>query len=234
MTKILIVENDLDTLMMMEGFLKREGYNVLKACSVHDALLQLDRESPDMAIMDINSIDGLGLCRKLRSSARTEALPILLTGSPARNAVTTALEAGGDDFVAKPFAMREVSARIRAHMRRITALNNETMPSIQLIPSAQTVIAFGREVALTQVEFDLFYFLCRHPNQLHSTEDLLVDVWHYPRGTGDAALVRNHIRNVRCKVEPDPERPSIIQSRHGRGYAVRANVQIEHDWAMAH
>ncbi len=234
MYKILIVDNDLDTLVMMEGFLKREGYQVVKACSTHDAATQLDRENPDMAIIDMSSIDGVGLCRKLRSNARTEALPILLTGAPARNAVTSALDAGGDDFVAKPFAMREVSARIRAHMRRVSSINTETMPLIHLVPASQTVTVFGREVTLTQVEFDLFYFLCRHPNQLHSTEDLLVDVWHYPRGTGDAALVRNHIRNVRCKLEIDPERPAIIQSRHGRGYAVRANVQIEHNWVGVH
>lgn len=82
-------------------------------------------------------------------------------------------------------------------------------------------------MSLTRVEFDLLVYLCKQPHKLHSTEDLLVNVWHYPNGVGDAALVRNHVHNLRQKLELDPDRPTIIQSRHGRGYVVKAHIQLE-------
>jgi DNA-binding response OmpR family regulator len=103
------------------------------------------------------------------------------------------------------------------------------MPSLRIFPDTMAVYVNDRCVELTQVEFDLLMFLCGAPNQLHSTQSLLSDVWQYPNGAGDTALVRNHIRNLRRKIEEDPDHPSIIQSRHGRGYAVRAAVKIEHN-----
>ncbi len=80
-------------------------------------------------------------------------------------------------------------------------------------------------VSLTPVEFDLLNYLCQTPNEWHTTQTLLADVWDYPEDVGDAALVRNHIRNLRRKLESNPDRPSIILSRHRRGYIIRARVE---------
>jgi DNA-binding response OmpR family regulator len=91
----------------------------------------------------------------------------------------------------------------------------------------------GREVELTQVEYELLLYLCREPDKLHSTHELLMKVWQYPSDAGDAALVRNHVRNLRRKLEIAPERPEIVQSRHGRGYTVRAQIEFADEMYMS-
>lgn len=229
MYNILIVDNDLETATMMEHFLKREGHKVLSAYSVRDALLTLEKNAPDMLIIDISSsaLDGIGLCQRVRATSSSAHVPIILTGQDTRYAVTDALGAGGDDYVPKPVAPRELAARVRAHLRRVSGGLSDSVPTLQIVPETQTVLVNQREVILTQVEFELLNHLCRKPNQLHRTQDLLTEVWQYPRGSGDAALVRNHVRNLRRKIEDDPERPAIIQSRHGRGYSVRASIRFE-------
>lgn len=229
MYRILVVSPEIETLDAIKQFLGREGYQVTAAPSVLDALGMVARSVPEMLIIDVNapSMDGVALCRRLRASPRTSNSPIILVGPNTRQAVTDALECGGDDYIPKPFAVRELAARVRAHLRRMSGLMGEVVPLLKIVPETQIVYLNNREVELTSVEFELLTYLCRRPNQLHSTQDLLTHVWQYPQGAGDAALVRNHIRNLRRKIEDDPERPAIIQSRHGRGYTVRANVQIE-------
>ena len=128
-------------------------------------------------------LDGLGLCRKIRTNSHTANLPVLLTGQNVHYSVTSALEAGGDDYIAKPFALRELAARMRAHLRRVSGNLNDAMPMLRILPETQTIYINDREVILTQVEFELISFLCRKPNQLHRTEDLLTGVWQYPRGS---------------------------------------------------
>lgn len=231
MVKILIVEDDLETLSSMEQYLGREGYTVLKTLSAREALTISEESNPDLYVINTylpSGMDGLMLCRKLRSNPRTANAPIIfLTDQGTRHAVTDALDAGGDDYIKKPFALRELSARVRAHLRRVNGGINDGTPTLRIIPDTLTVYVNERKVVLTQVEFELLKFLCHSPQQLHSTENLLMDVWQYPRGSGDAALVRNHIRNLRRKLEDDPERPAIIQSRHGRGYGIKARIQFE-------
>lgn len=229
MYKIVIVENDLETASMMDHFLKREGYKISCVYSVRDALVMLDKNIPDMLIIDTSSpsLDGIGLCQRLRTTSTCAHLPIILTGHNTRHNVTEALGAGGDDFISKPVAPRELAARVRAHLRRVSGTLADALPTLQIVPETQTVVVNQREVILTQVEFELLNHLCRKPNQLHRTQDLLTEVWQYPHGSGDAALVRNHVRNLRRKIEDDPERPAIIQSRHGRGYSVRASIRFE-------
>jgi len=96
--------------------------------------------------------------------------------------------------------------------------------AIRIQSNRYRVYVNDTEVLLTRVEFDLLKYLCGSPYRLHSTEELLANVWQYPDGVGDAALVRNHVHNLRRKIEIDPERPLIIQSRHGRGYVVKARI----------
>jgi DNA-binding response OmpR family regulator len=231
MVKILIVEDDLENLSSMQQYLEREGYTILKTLSAREALNVAEENTPDLFVINTylpSGIDGLTLCRKLRANPRTANAPIIfLTDQATRHAVAEALEAGGDDYIRKPFALRELCARVRAHLRRVAGIVNDGAPVLRIIPDTLTVYVNERKVILTQVEFDLLKFLCRSPQQLHSTENLLMDVWQYPRGSGDAALVRNHIRNLRRKLEDDPERPAIIQSRHGRGYSIKAQVFFE-------
>lgn len=229
MYDILVVDDDGQVLDMVDLILKREGYTVTRAYSANEAMAALDRTLPDMFIIDamLPDMDGLSLCRRLRNNPATCNVPVIfMTGRDSSYSVADALNAGGDDYVRKPFAPRELTARIRAHIRRSYFLDAD-IPTIRIMPSAYRVFVNDREVALTRVEFDLLKYLCVSPYRLHSTDDLLANVWQYPNGVGDAALVRNHIHNLRQKLEHDPERPAVIQSRHGRGYVVKAHINVE-------
>ncbi len=229
MYNILIVEHDTDTLDMISRLLRREGYAVQSASTAHQALQMLETASPDLMIisMQLPVMNGLELTSQVRADQRLANVPIILLNGPDTSyGVADALGAGGDDYLRKPFALRELGARIRALLRRSRLLASE-VPLLRIQPDTLTVYVGNREVHLTQVEFELLMFLCSAPNELHATGDLLMRVWDYPHGAGDTALVRNHVRNLRRKIEDDPERPAIIQSRHGRGYSVRAQVSIE-------
>lgn len=229
MYEILVVDDDVMQLKMVEQMLHQEGYDVLKAQSAREALSVVEATNPDLFVIDLGlpNIDGVALCRELRSQPQSLNTPIIFLTSPhSTYSVADALESGGDDYVRKPFAMRELAARIRAHLRRYTNQLGDEIPTVRIVANTHQVFVNDREVELTRVEFDLLKHLCEYPDKWHSTEDLLSHVWQYPSGVGDAALVRNHVRNLRRKLEDNPERPAIIQSRHGRGYAIRAYIQI--------
>lgn len=230
MYEIMIVDDDAQVLDMVELVLKREGYHVLRAFSGHDALETVETETPDLFVIDamMPEMDGLTLCRKLRSQARTANTPIIfLTGNNSPHSVVDALNSGGDDYIRKPFVPRELAARVRAHIRRSVFYTEGDVALIRIQSNRYRVFVNDQEMLLTRVEFDLLKYLCQSPYRLHSTEELLANVWQYPDGVGDAALVRNHVHNLRRKIEADPERPLIIQSRHGRGYVVKARVDFE-------
>ncbi len=227
MPQILVVDDDIEILTMIELLFKQEGYATLKARSAAEALKLIETHTPDLLLIDVvlPETDGITLCRKLRRHAELENIPIIfLTGEDSPYGVVEALNAGGDDYIRKPFAVRELAARVRAQLRR--SAFNESIPTIRLLPLTHQVFVNEREVELTRVEFDLLQHLCNYPDLWHTTRELLGGVWQYPQGVGDAALVRNHIRNLRRKLEDDPERPEIVQSRHRRGYIIRAHVQI--------
>lgn len=231
MYKILVVDDDIQMIGLLSQLLEREGYAVLTASSAEEALVFVGYTAPDLFIIDVSlpDVNGLELCRVLRGMPRTAELPILfITGQETGATVTDALNVGGDDFIRKPFAVRELTARLRALLRRVVKQEEmrDDMPSIQIYPGMRMVLVDERAVDLTQVEFDLLLHLCAAPNKLHSTRDLLMQVWKYPANAGDAALVRNHIRNLRRKLEMNPDHPAIIQSRHGRGYTVKAYIRI--------
>jgi DNA-binding response OmpR family regulator len=232
MYEIMIVDDDAQVLDMVELVLKREGYTVLRAFSGQDALETVETTRPDLFVIDamMPEMDGITLCRKLRAQPHTANTPIIfLTGNNSPHSVVDALNSGGDDFIRKPFVPRELAARVRAQIRRATYYTESDVPTIRILANQYRVFVNDREVSLTRVEFDLLNYLCIAPYKLHSTEDLLANVWQYPDGVGDAALVRNHVHNLRHKVEGDPERPAVIQSRHGRGYVVKARVLLEED-----
>lgn len=229
MCQILIADDDQAMLQMVEQVLDHEGYAVLSAGSVEEALDILDTTAPDLFLIDLAlpGKDGVELCRVLRANESTTNAPIIfLTGHNTVYSAAEALEAGGDDYIRKPFAVRELTARIRAHLRRSYSFSNDDLASLRILPETYQVFVDDREVLVTRIEFDLLRYLAMFPNRWHATQDLLSNVWNYPEGVGDTALVRNHVRNLRRKLETKPDHPAIIQSRHGRGYSIRARVQM--------
>lgn len=227
MYKILLVDDDASLLQMLTHIMEGEGYTVVKAQSGLEALRIAQYEKPDLCILDVSmpQMDGVMLCRTIRTIQDLDDVPILfLTAQNSTYTVADALEAGGDDYIRKPFAVRELTARVRAHLRR--AKQESGLPTLQIMTKTFQVFVNQREVSLTRIEFVMLQFLAQKPGSWYTTQQLLEKVWEYPMGVGDAALVRNHVRNVRRKLEDNPEKPAIIQSRPGRGYALRANVQM--------
>lgn len=231
MYTILVADDDPIMLGMVERLMQREGYAVVKSTSAQGVYELLKDAAPDLFLIDMNLPDenGLAVCEAIRNNPEFAESPVIfLTGvmsSP--NDVAEALNAGGNDYIHKPFAARELAARVRAQLRRVVATQRRGMTLLQLNPEANVVVVDGqREVELTPVEFNLLHHMCRQPNTWQTTRDLLADVWRYPGNIGDAALVRNHIRNIRRKIELNPDHPTIILSRHRRGYLVDAQVSI--------
>ncbi len=232
MYEIMIVDDDPSLLDMVELTLKREGFQVRRALSGREAIRAVESQQPDLLVIDagLPDIDGVTLCRKLRAAPETADTPIIfLSGLTDTDKAVEALNSGGDDYLRKPIMPRELAARVRAHIRRASHFNEGDLPVIRIYSISFRVFVNDREVSLTRVEFDLLKHLSRKPFEPHSTEELLANVWQYPNGVGDAALVRNHIHNLRQKIELDPERPSVIQSRHGRGYVLKARIQFDEE-----
>lgn len=229
MCQILVADDDQAMLQMIEQVLKNEGYDVLATPSAEGAQNIIKETLPDLFLLDLSlpGLNGIEFCRKLRKQPETADSPIIfLTSHNDIHTVVKALEAGGDDYIRKPFAVRELTARLRAHLRRYNAFASENMTQLRINPDTYQVFVDNKEVSLTRIEFDLLRFLCDNPDKWHATGELLVHVWGYPEGIGDTALVRNHVRNLRRKVEKDPDHPDIVLSRHGRGYSIRAKVEL--------
>jgi DNA-binding response OmpR family regulator len=230
MSTILAVDDDPDVRGMISRALKREGYRVIEADDAHTALRLAQEERPNVIILDImmGGMNGFELCENLRAMPFVDHTPILfLSVHQSAQYVAQALDCGGDDYLRKPFVARELNARVRALLRRSTDKRTSTQVALELNAVQNSVSVNGRSIVLTPTEYQLLDYLCHHLSQHHTAPKLLQDVWNYPPGAGDTALVRNHIRNLRRKIEVDPDHPSIILSLHGRGYMVQANIIYE-------
>ena len=227
--KVLIIENDKKILDILAFALGREGYQVNKASSRIDALL-IGEHTPDLVILDMPSVqseaavqDNIEVCRFLRDKG--VIAPVLaLIG--AESEIEDLSDAGIDDFLIKPFAMRELLAKVMTNTWHIgTNSVVATEPSKQIVlgrivifPDQVIALKDGEPLDLSQREFDLFLFLAKEPGRVFSREELLRDVWDYTGFIGDPRNVDVSIRRLREKIEDDPGNPTIIITKRGRGY----------------
>lgn len=197
-----------------------EGYDVVEAEDGEQALALLTQHRPDLVLLDIMmpGRDGYEVCREIR---KTSDVPIIFVTAKSDTVdVVVGLESGGDDYITKPFAPRELIARIRALLRRLRV---EARPArlafgdLVIDTGGGEVRRAGVSVGLTKTEFNLLTFLAQRPNQVFSREALLENVWGYDY-LGDSRIVDVHVRRLRAKVEVDPAKPALLQTVRGLGY----------------
>ncbi|HEX2186169.1 MAG TPA: response regulator transcription factor [Chloroflexota bacterium] len=233
MAKILLVDDE-PTLISTVGYnLRREGHQVVTAGDGVRALDLARRERPDLIVLDLllPKMDGLDVCRSIRqsTSAALRAVPILMLTAKAEEVdKVVGLEVGADDYVTKPFSMRELMARLKAMLRRTQMELKEpetelpfVFGNLEINPAQRRITRRGKEITLKPKEFDLLVFLLRHPGQVFSREQLLDQVWGFGH-IGDIRTVDVHIRWLREKIERDPSKPKLLETVRGVGYRVRA------------
>jgi DNA-binding response OmpR family regulator len=186
------------------------------------------RHRPDMFILDIMmpGADGYQVCRQIRGDPLLQDLPVLfLTARLKDEDKIEGFRAGADDYLTKPFNMEELNLRVRAIMRRVNPQKPEMEDNSKVIAgdvildtrSFKVMTPYGTSL-LTNVQFDLLYHLMINADQVFNSQQLLQDVWDYPRDTGSPELVRAHIKNLREKIEPEPSKPIYIRTIQGHGY----------------
>ena len=220
-TRILTVEDDERIRTAVKLALEDEGWNVDEADTGEDALERFGRQPSDVVLIDIMlpDIDGFEVCRAIR---RASDVPIIMvTARDDTHDVVAGLEAGADDYLTKPFAPKELSARIRAMLRRVRAMDpaaaHLVFGDLEIVPEEGVVRRGGREVHLTKTEFRLLVELASSPGRVLSREVLLERVWGYGY-FGDGRLVDVHVRRLRTKVEADPANPHHVVTVRGLGY----------------
>lgn len=224
-TKILAVEDDERIRAAVKLALEDEGWAVDEAASGEEAVILFLRQPADVVLIDIMlpGIDGFELCRTIR---RHSDVPIVMvTARSDTHDVVAGLEAGADDYLTKPFAPKELSARIRALLRRARPAHPAhpklVFGDLEIIPDEGKVLRDGTELGLTKTEFRLLCELAQNPGRVFSREQLLDDVWGYGY-FGDSRLVDVHIRRLRTKVEKDPANPRHVVTVRGLGYRLQA------------
>ncbi len=233
MACIFVVDDEPDATWALERSLIRQGHQVVVASSGPQALELMQFQRPDLVILDIimPGMDGFEVCRRIRANPVIADVPILfVTAKGEVNARIEGFKAGGDDYLTKPFDIRELHLRVEAVLRRSKAgLPEEPTSTLVVGPLSldvhkHSVMVEGKNVYLTPMEFDLLLRLMRHPGEVFSSERLLQEVWGYPPGTGDPATVRWHIKNLRIKIEPDPSNPTYIRTVPRYGYTASPDL----------
>ena len=225
---IMLVDDEESIQKLLTYPLQREGYRVVQARDGEEALRRFSEQPVDLVVLDVMlpRLDGLEVCRRLRTES---AVPIImLTARDDEVDKVLGLELGADDYITKPFSIREFRSRIRAVLRRATLLAEQREQTdgaimadgLVIDPAKRAVTVAGVSVQLTYVEFEVLHTLALHPGRVYTRQSLLEAVW------GDSAYreprtIDVHIRHLREKIESDPREPAFIFTVRGVGYRFR-------------
>jgi two-component system alkaline phosphatase synthesis response regulator PhoP len=221
MPRILIVDDEPEMVRGLEDNLRFEGYQTVAAADGARGLALALSEAPDLILLDVMmpGLSGWDVCRQLRARGLDTPV-IMLTARGAEVDRVQGLELGADDYITKPFGVRELMARIRAVLRRPgprQKFEEFAFGDVRVHLRARQAFKTGREVRLTRKEFDLLRYLVEHPGEVITRDRLLDEVWGYDRFP-TTRTVDTHILRLRQKFEDDPERPAHILTAHGQGY----------------
>lgn len=234
MPRILIVEDDRDISRLVRHNLEREGLVVEECSDGLRALAQIKRSTPDLVVLDLMlpGMSGFDICRQMRRQEYLDKQPaiLMLTARTEEADRVMGFELGADDYVIKPFSVRELVARVKALLRRTAppptpAANHKlSIGKLELDPSSYRVTRAGALLNLSVLEFRLLHFLAAHPNHVYSREQLLEQVWGTDRVVGPR-IVDVYVRHLRQKIESDPENPTYLKTVRGAGYLFEAPRQ---------
>src|SRR5213594_3579280 len=221
MARILIVDDEPEIVRGLEDNLRFEGYQTASAANGEEALALAQSAAPDLILLDVMMprMSGWDVCRALREKG-VEVPVIMLTARGAEVDRVLGLELGADDYVTKPFSLRELLARVRAVLRRPgprQKFEEFAFGDVRVRPRGRQVFKAGREVRMTRKEFDLLVFLVEHRGEVITRERLLDEVWGYERFP-TTRTVDTHVLKLRRKFEADPDRPRWILTVHVQGY----------------
>ena len=226
--RILLVDDEQPIQTLLSFPLQRDGYEVVQAADGREALSRFDEQIFDLVVLDVMlpRMDGLEVCRRLRAKGETVPI-IMLTAKSEEIDKVLGLELGADDYITKPFSMREFRSRVKAALRRsgmARADNDDERPiemrGLRIDPGKRSVSCNGETVPTTYVEFEILAALARSPGRVFTRDMLLARVW------GDSAYrdprtIDVHIRHLREKIEADPKEPEYLFTVRGVGYRFR-------------
>ena len=231
-TKILVVDDDKNICDLLRMYLEKEGYEVKTASDGVEGVTAFRMYEPDMVLLDIMmpKKDGWQVCREIREHSSKPIIMITAKGETIDKVL--GLELGADDYITKPFSMRELLARVKANIRRTTMLSapaaeDNAMSAgggITINTDSFQVRKNGVPIDLTQREYELLTFLASHPGKVFSRVDLMEQVWNYGYVGDDARTVDVTVRRLREKIEDNPAAPAYILTRRGVGYYFSAQA----------
>ena len=231
--RILIVEDEKNIVDILSLNLSKEGYETMEAYDGQAGLQLALEHNPDLILLDLMlpKMDGFDVCRNLRKKNRSTPV-IMLTAREEETDKVLGLELGADDYITKPFSMRELLARVKANIRRNEMAAGSPAPApsgsrmelgrISIDPDQMVVYKDGRALELTQREYELIKFLAAQPGKVFSREALMEHVWNYEGYVGYVRAVDVAVRRLREKVEDDPASPQFVVTRRGLGYYFNA------------
>jgi DNA-binding response OmpR family regulator len=226
--RILLVDDEQPIQTLLSFPLQRDGYEVVQASDGNEALARFSEQAFDLVVLDLMlpRMDGLEVCKRLRAKGSTVPI-IMLTAKSEEIDKVLGLELGADDYITKPFSMREFRSRVKAALRRAGMVRPEAdndhaieVRGLRIDPTKRTVVRDGDAVATTFVEFEILTTLARSPGRVFTRDMLLARVW------GDSAYrdprtIDVHIRHLREKIEADPKEPEYLFTVRGVGYRFR-------------
>ena len=223
---VLIVDDEKNIVDILSFNLEKEGFEIVSAYDGEAALEKYEQNKPSLILLDVMLplLDGFEVCRRIRENDKTTTI-IMLTAREEETDKVLGLDIGADDYITKPFSLRELHARIKANLRRADAREDEETdvkpadkPDGLIIDHERyDATVDGRAAELTQREFELISFLAASPGKVFSREELLQRVWLYDY-FGDLRAVDVAIRRLREKIEEDPSQPKYIMTKRGVGY----------------
>lgn len=230
--KILVVDDEAAIADLVEVYLQNEGCTVYKYYTAEEALHCIETEDLDLALLDVMlpGTDGFAICRKIRESHTYPV--IMLTARGEEMDKINGLTLGADDYITKPFSIRELMARVKANIRRVAMVGRPADNAGDVLDLGRLVIRRsdsqvtkdGERLELTQREFELLTYLASHAGRVFSRQELMERVWNYEGYVGDVRGVDVAIRRLREKLEDDPGQPKYIITRRGAGYYFQSEL----------